>query len=105
LQGPAPWGSEFPCLSKRQREPVLRCKAGFRVAIVPPKYSDRSAIIEVDRFSFAPSIGATTLFNVLGALASMFKTSSQPRLENLALRQQLAVLRRSAPKRLKLTPN
>jgi hypothetical protein len=43
------------------------------------------------------------LFNVLGALASMFKTSSQLRLENLALRQQLAVLRRSAPKRLKLT--
>jgi hypothetical protein len=44
------------------------------------------------------------LFNVLGALASMFKTSSQLRLENLALRQQLAVLRQSAPKRLKLTP-
>jgi hypothetical protein len=44
------------------------------------------------------------LFNLLGALASMFKTSSQLRLENLALRQQLAVLRRSAPKRLKLTP-
>jgi putative transposase len=44
------------------------------------------------------------LFNVLGALASMFKTSSQLRLENLALRQQLTVLRRSAPKRLKLTP-
>ena len=40
---------------------------------------------------------------MLGALASMFKTSSQLRLENLALRQQLAVLRRSAPKRLKLT--
>src|SRR5438309_6166568 len=33
----------------------------------------------------------------------MFKTSAQLRLENLALRQQLAVLRRSAPKRLKLT--
>src|SRR3954464_8706088 len=34
----------------------------------------------------------------------MFKTSAQLRLENLALRQQLIVLRRSAPKRLKLTP-
>src|SRR3954452_15393290 len=34
----------------------------------------------------------------------MFKTSAQLRLENLALRQQLGVLRRSAPKRLKLTP-
>jgi putative transposase len=33
----------------------------------------------------------------------MFKTSAQLRLENLALRQQLIVLRRSAPKRLKLT--
>ena len=34
----------------------------------------------------------------------MFKTSAHQRLENLALRQQLVVLRRSAPKRLKLTP-
>src|SRR5229473_3821907 len=34
----------------------------------------------------------------------MLKTSAQLRLENLALRQQLAVLRRSAPKRLSLTP-
>jgi putative transposase len=31
------------------------------------------------------------------------QTSAQLRLENLAWRQQLAVLRRSAPKRLKLT--
>jgi len=44
------------------------------------------------------------LFTAFGALASMFKTSAQLRLENLALRQQLTVLRRSAPKRLKLTP-
>jgi hypothetical protein len=44
------------------------------------------------------------LFTVLGLLTSMFKTSARLRLENLALRQQLAVLRRSAPKRLKLTP-
>src|SRR5437763_15935662 len=34
----------------------------------------------------------------------MVKTSAQLRLETLALRQQLAVLRRSAPERLKLTP-
>lgn len=34
----------------------------------------------------------------------MFKTSAELRLENLALRQQLGVLRRSAPNRLKLTP-
>src|SRR3954470_22169653 len=39
-----------------------------------------------------------------GVVASIFKTSAQLRLENLALRQQLAVVRRSAPKRLKLTP-
>jgi hypothetical protein len=44
------------------------------------------------------------LFIVLGALTSMLKTSAQLRLENLALRQQLTVLRRSAPKRLSLTP-
>jgi putative transposase len=44
------------------------------------------------------------LCTVLGTLALMFKTSAQLRLENLALRQQLAVVRRSAPKRLKLTP-
>src|SRR3982750_878644 len=43
------------------------------------------------------------LFTVLGALASLCQTSAQLRLEDLALRQQLAVLRRSAPKRLKLT--
>jgi putative transposase len=48
--------------------------------------------------------GQECLFAVLGALTSMFKTSAQLRLENLALRQQLVVLRRSAPKRLKLTP-
>src|SRR4051794_1509167 len=44
------------------------------------------------------------LFTVLGTLASLCQTSAQLRLENLALRQQLAVLRRSAPKRLQLTP-
>src|SRR3954470_2711282 len=43
------------------------------------------------------------LLAVLDVLTSMFKTSAQLRLENLALRQQLTVLRRSAPKRLKLT--
>jgi putative transposase len=43
------------------------------------------------------------LFTVLGTIASLCQTSAQLRLENLALRQQLAVLRRSAPKRLKLT--
>jgi putative transposase len=45
-----------------------------------------------------------SLCTVLGTLVSLCQTSAQLRLENLALRQQLAVLRRSAPKRLKLTP-
>lgn len=40
---------------------------------------------------------------MVGAFISMLKISAQLRLENLALRQQLVVLRRSAPKRLKLT--
>jgi hypothetical protein len=44
------------------------------------------------------------LATLLGALAVLFKTSAQLRLENLALRQQLTVLRRSTPKRLQLTP-
>jgi hypothetical protein len=44
------------------------------------------------------------LCTVLGTLTSMFKSSAQLRLEDLALRQPLAVLRRSAPKRLQLTP-
>ena len=43
------------------------------------------------------------LFTMLTVLASAFKTSAQLRLENLALRQQLIVLRRSTPKRVKLT--
>jgi hypothetical protein len=43
------------------------------------------------------------LLTVLGTIASLCQTSAQLRLENLALRQQLAVLRRSAPKRWKLT--
>src|SRR3954453_2267152 len=44
------------------------------------------------------------MFTVLGTLASLCQTSAQLRLENLALRHQLAVLRRSAPKRLQCTP-
>jgi hypothetical protein len=43
------------------------------------------------------------LFIALGALASLFKTSPELHLENLAFRQQLGVLLRSAPKRHRLT--
>ena len=41
---------------------------------------------------------------MLGLLSSLFKTSAELHLENLALRHQLGVLRRSAPKQLRLTP-
>ena len=41
---------------------------------------------------------------MLALLSSLFKSSAELRLENLALRHQLGVLRRSAPKQLKLTP-
>ena len=44
-----------------------------------------------------------TFVTFIVALSSWFKTSAELRLENLALRQQLGVLRRSAPKRLRLT--
>jgi hypothetical protein len=40
---------------------------------------------------------------LLTALPTLFKTSTTLRFENLALRQQLGVLRRSSPKRLQLT--
>jgi hypothetical protein len=43
------------------------------------------------------------LLILLIALSTLFKTSTTLRLENVALRQQLGVLRRSSPKRLKLT--
>lgn len=43
------------------------------------------------------------LLVLLTALSTLFKTSTTLRFENLALRQQLGVLRRSSPKRLQLT--
>jgi putative transposase len=48
--------------------------------------------------------GRQELLTLLGVLSSLFKTSVELRLENLVLRHQLGVLRRSAPKRLKLMP-
>ena len=42
------------------------------------------------------------LFTVLDTLTSLCQTSAQLRLEHLTFRQQLAVLPRSVPKRLKL---
>src|SRR5271169_1296177 len=42
------------------------------------------------------------LVAILGSLSSLVRTRKDLALENLALRQQLAVLRRSRPKRLQL---
>ena len=46
-------------------------------------------------------LASQQLLTVLSVLSSLFKTSLELRVENLALRHQLGVLRRSAPKRLK----
>jgi len=63
-------------------------------------------MIEVIHFGSLVSFAPEQLFTALGALASSFKTPAQLRLENLALRQQLDMLRRSATKSLELTsPN
>jgi hypothetical protein len=71
---------------------------------VPPKYSNRPAIIEVDRLSFAPLVGAATSVHRARRPHLDVQDLGPATTENLALRQQLAVLRRSSPKRLKLTP-
>jgi transposase InsO family protein len=47
---------------------------------------------------------AQQLLAFLGVVSSLFKGATELRLENLALRHQLGVLRRSAPKQLKMTP-
>jgi transposase InsO family protein len=48
-------------------------------------------------------VAGQQLLTTLAMLGSLFKTSAELRLENFALRHQLGVPRRSAPKRLKLT--
>jgi len=74
------------------------------LATVPPNNPVDLQSLKLIDFHLLRWSAQQRLFIVLGALTSMLKTSAQLRLENLALRQQLAVLRRSAPKRLKLTP-
>jgi len=71
---------------------------------VPPKYSQSSVMIEVIKCYLLLWSARQQLLTMLGTLSSLFKTSVELRLENLALRDQLGVLRRSAPKRLKLMP-
>jgi len=61
-------------------------------AIVPPNNPvDLQSLKLIDFHLFRWS-AQQRLFCVVGALTSMLKTSAQLRLENLALRQQLAVL-------------
>ena len=83
-----------------------RCGEGVRrmKAIVPPNNPIDLQSLKLIDFHLLRWSAQQRLFCVVGALTSMLKTSTQLRLENLALRQQLAVLRRSAPRRLKLTP-
>jgi hypothetical protein len=71
---------------------------------VPPKYSDRSAIIEGDRLPFGLRVGCGMAAHRAQRSHFDVQDLGPPAAKNLALRQQLAVLRRSTPRRLKLTP-
>jgi len=84
--------------------PSARASASGSRSIVPPNNPIDLQSLKLIDFHLLRWSAQQRLFTVLGALTSMLKTSAQLRLENLALRQQLTVLRRSAPKRLKLTP-
>jgi len=84
--------------------PSARASASGSRSIVPPNNPIDLQSLKLIDFHLIRWSAQQRLFTVLGALTSMLKTSAQLRLENLALRQQLAVLRRSAPKRLRLTP-
>ena len=66
----------------------------------------RAEKMSLTSLGVAPEIprAGRQLPTMLRALGSLFRTSAELRLENLALRHQLGVLRRSAPKQLKLTP-
>ena len=102
---------ESPGEGSNRRSTIVRlnralygCGAIFpiRCEPVPPKYSDGPAMIELIAFHlFLYSLQQH--LSTFTVVASVFKTSAQLRLENVALRQQLIVLRRSTPKRLKLT--
>jgi hypothetical protein len=59
--------------------------------------------LEVDHLSLTPSVDVQPPAGITRRHPSLFKNPTTLRLENLALRQQLGVLRRSTPKRLRLT--
>jgi hypothetical protein len=82
---------------------LVQAVDGHRIAwTVPPNNPIDLQSLKLIDFHLLRWSAQQRLFTLLGALTSMLKTSAQLRLKNLALRQQLAVLRRSAPRRLKV---
>jgi putative transposase len=70
-------------------------------AIVPLENLERSERMRVTSFIISSML--TTLMTLLATLSSIFRSRAALELENLALRHQIGVLRRTAAKRLKLT--
>jgi len=71
------------------------------MVIVPLENLEISERMRVTSFIISSML--TTLMTLLATLSSIFRSRSALELENLALRHQIAVLRRTAAKRLKLT--
>jgi hypothetical protein len=69
--------------------------------IVPLENLERSERMRVTSFIISSML--TTLMTLLATLSSIFRSRAALELENLALRHQIGVLRRTAAKRLKLT--
>src|SRR3954453_23589626 len=70
---------------------------------VPPKYSEPSAIIGLHQMHLQLVVARQCLSMIVAAVVCVFRSSVEIRLENIALGQQLNVLQRSAPGRLRLT--
>ncbi len=68
---------------------------------VPLENLERSERMRVTSFIISSML--TTLMTLLATLSSIFRSRAALELENLALRHQIGVLRRTAAKRLKLT--
>jgi len=68
---------------------------------VPLENLERSERMRVTSFIISSML--TTLMTLLATLSSIFRSRTALELENLALRHQIGVLRRTAAKRLKLT--
>lgn len=64
----------------------------------------RLQLLRLIKYCVRVRLAGQRLLELLGVLSSLFKTAAELRLENVAFRHQLGVLRRAAPKRLRLTP-